>query len=179
MPIAAAPPRSLELLQTLTGRADATFRDGQWEAIRLLVEERARVLVVQRTGWGKSAVYFLTTRLRRDAGAGPTLLLSPLLALMRNQVDAARRLGIRARTINSTNQADWDAVHGEIARGEVDVLLVSPERLNNPKFRTDVLPALLVRGWDVRHILPDGGLVAHELTPFAVVGGERITYPAS
>ena len=59
--------------------------------------------VVQRTGWGKSAVYFVATALLRAAGAGPTVIVSPLLALMRNQVEAAQRAGIRAETINSAN----------------------------------------------------------------------------
>ena len=87
---------------------------------------------MQRTGWGKSAVYFVATALLRRRGAGPTVIVSPLLALMRNQVEAAARAGIRARTINSANTEEWDTIHGEVERGEVDVLLVSPERLNNP-----------------------------------------------
>src|SRR6188472_134943 len=88
------------LLVALTGRPDAHFHDGQWEAIEALVRDHRRALVVQRTGWGKSAVYFIATRLLRDEGAGPTILLSPLLALMRNQIEAAGRMGVRARTIN-------------------------------------------------------------------------------
>src|SRR5690606_27941176 len=110
--------------------------------IRALVVERRRTLVVQRTGWGKSAVYFVATRLLRDRGAGPTVIVSPLLALMRNQIAAAERAGIRARTVNSANVEQWDEVFAEVAAGAVDALLVSPERLNNPDFREAVLPRL-------------------------------------
>ena len=102
------------LLQHLTANPDAQFRDGQWEAIEALVERRGRALVVQRTGWGKSAVYFIATRLLRDQGAGPTVLISPLLALMRNQILMAERAGVRARTINSGNREEWDAIEEEI-----------------------------------------------------------------
>jgi ATP-dependent DNA helicase RecQ len=131
------------LLRRLTGTDDATFRDGQWGAIESLVERRGRALVVQRTGWGKSAVYFVATRLLRDQGAGPTILVSPLLALMRNQIQAAERAGVRAVTINSENRDDWAAIEERVRAGEVDLLLISPERLNNPRFRRDVLPDLL------------------------------------
>ena len=131
-----------QLLRLLIGRDDATFRPGQWEAVERLVAGRARVLVVQRTGWGKSAVYFIATRLLRNGGAGPTLLVSPLLALMRNQVEMARRSGVRAETIHSDNRADWDEIEGRVLRDEIDILLVSPERLNNVHFRAEVLPVL-------------------------------------
>src|SRR3954466_433819 len=114
------------LLRELTGNEAAEFRDGQWEAIEALVEGRRRALVVQRTGWGKSAVYFIATRLLRDRGAGATVLISPLLALMRNQIEAAERLGIHAVTINSTNRDEWLESEGAIGKGEVDVLLISP-----------------------------------------------------
>lgn len=109
----------------------ARLREDQWRAIEALVADRRRALVVQRTGWGKSAVYFVATSLLRARGSGPTVIVSPLLALMRNQVEAAARAGIRARTINSSNTEEWDAVQDEIAAGEVDVLLVSPERLHH------------------------------------------------
>jgi len=99
-------------------------------------------LVVQRTGWGKSAVYFIAAKLLREAGRGPTVIVSPLLALMRNQVGAAERAGVHAATINSSNVADWDEINERVHRRELDVLLVSPERLNNPDFRDQVLPAL-------------------------------------
>ncbi|MDN5790977.1 MAG: RecQ family ATP-dependent DNA helicase, partial [Micrococcales bacterium] len=134
--------RARAALQRLVGRDDIEFRDGQYEAIEELVEGRRRVLVVQRTGWGKSAVYFVATALRRAEGAGPTVIVSPLLALMRDQIAAAGRAGIRAVTLNSTNADEWGAISGALARGEVDVLLVSPERLNNPRFRDEQLPAL-------------------------------------
>src|ERR1700749_4607109 len=126
-----------ERLQTLTADPAAAFRDGQLEAIRDVVVDRARVLCVQRTGWGKSAVYFVATTLLRRAGAGPTLIVSPLLALMRNQLAAPRRLGLRAHTINSTNREEWDGVRDRLGAGELDLLLISPERLNNPRFRAE------------------------------------------
>src|SRR3954471_23507509 len=121
-------------LRALAGER-ARLRDDQWAAIRALVVDHRRTLVVQRTGWGKSAVYFVATALLRARGAGPTVIVSPLLALMRNQIDAADRAGIHARTINSANTEDWERVYAEVEAGAVDVLLVSPERLNNPDFR--------------------------------------------
>jgi ATP-dependent DNA helicase RecQ len=127
------------LLRRALDDPSAEFRDGQWEAITRIVQERARLLMVQRTGWGKSLVYFLSTRLLRDAGAGPTLLISPLLALMRNQIQAAERLGIRAVTMNSSNTEEWERVRTLLRRDEADILLVSPERLADDAFREDVL----------------------------------------
>src|SRR4051794_32553514 len=112
-----------ELLRRFTGDRGATFRPGQLDAIERLVDDRRRVLVVQRTGWGKSAVYFIATRLLRDRGAGPTILISPLLALMRNQLLMAERAGVNAETINSANQEDWEGVEDRVRRGEIDVLL--------------------------------------------------------
>src|SRR6201996_9146959 len=120
---------ALDRLRTLTGDPAAEFRAGQLEAIRDVVADRARVLCVQRTGWGKSAVYFVATALLRNAGAGPTLIVSPLLALMRNQIAAAQRLGLRAHTINSTNREEWSAIRDLLDAGSVDLLLISPERL--------------------------------------------------
>ena len=128
-------------LRALAG-GHARLRGDQWTAIRALVADRRRALVVQRTGWGKSAVYFIATAMLRVRGAGPTVIVSPLLALMRNQVEAASRAGIRARTINSANTAEWEELYAEVAAGHADVLLVSPERLNNPSFRDQVLPEL-------------------------------------
>ncbi len=130
-----------ECLRALAGPG-AELREDQWEAIEALVVGRRRALVVQRTGWGKSAVYFVATALLRRRGAGPTVIVSPLLALMRNQIAAAARAGVNAVTVNSSNTEDWDDVYGRVDRGEVDVLLVSPERLNNPDFRDTVLPGL-------------------------------------
>lgn len=129
------------ILEQLAG-PQATLRDDQWTAIEALVVHRRRALVVQRTGWGKSAVYFIAAKLLRAGGHGPTVIVSPLLALMRNQVAAAERAGVHAATINSSNVAEWDEIHQRVHHGELDVLLVSPERLNNPDFRDAVLPAL-------------------------------------
>ena len=136
--------RAPELLARLAGDG-AHFREHQLEAVRDLVEDRARVLCVQRTGWGKSAVYFIATALLREQGAGPALIVSPLLALMRNQIAAAERLGIRAHTINSTNRDAWAEVRELLAADAVDLLLISPERLNNPQFRETMLPLFAER----------------------------------
>ena len=136
------PKRALKLLRIGCGRADATFRDDQENAIRHIVEGKGRLLVVQKTGWGKSFVYFIATKLLREAGAGPALLISPLLALMRNQIAAAERMGVRAATINSDNMDHWTAVEGNLVEGEIDILLISPERLANWRFRTQVLAGI-------------------------------------
>lgn len=120
---------ALQCLKLMFGDS-AEFRSGQWESIESIMQYK-KVLVVQQTGWGKSIIYFIATKLLRSKGKGPSILISPLLSLVRNQIVNASKLGLTALSINSQNVDEWDTVKEKLRDDSCDILLISPEQLAN------------------------------------------------
>lgn len=130
----------LDLLHKMTNNPVATFHDDQWESIEQLVTKQSQLLVVQRTGWGKSAVYFIATKIRRLQGFGPTIIISPLLSLIRNQIESAEKLDLKVVSYNSSmDKNQLKVAEQQIISHHVDAIIISPEQLGPTYFSENIL----------------------------------------
>ena len=150
------------------------FRPGQEEVVRAVLEGRD-ALCVMPTGGGKSLCYQLPSIVRHDL----TLVISPLIALMKDQVDSLARNGISATCLNSSLEAEEQAARTRgIVAGEYDLVYVAPERLRSLSFvRTLKSAKVGLLAVDEAHCISEWG---HDFRPdYARIGRfrERLGYP--
>lgn len=150
--------KAYEILKCLYGPT-AEFRDGQYEAIEATLTNK-RSLVVQRTGWGKSLVYFICTKILRERKAGVTLVISPLLALMDNQIEAAQKVNLKCDVLNSTVKERKSEIIQNLVDGTLDLVLITPETLFTADIKNKIVDGEIKIGLmviDEAHCISDWG----------------------